>query len=262
MSLLLARKSIAVDFPHNMKVCNFPERQFGWRNDQVSTSWTYTQRQENCVRFEEKLASIMGCTKSHLTNLGKLIHANVCLGSRGLMLRLETLILQEPLWNNDSCTESYPKLKTRAMLPCHKFLLPDFSWCYFWRSCGVGNSEHPLIFRQRETSILWALASTIINQQSSPCRSWWMSHVDVLPCWEEDTKRSQWKWIHTELCQVFIWQPECIFFSTSPDAPFFLLSGILTDTGWDWHSFPNTLHLHVPGKFPCRIPSFSCKLHW
>lgn len=133
----------------------------------------------------------MGCTESHLTNLGKLIHANVCLGSWGSMLRLETLILKEPLWNSDWGTESHPKLHARAILPCHKFLLPDFSQCCLWRSCGIGNSEHTLIGKQRETSILLELASTIINQQSSHFRTWWMSHVDVLPFLEEDTKMSQ-----------------------------------------------------------------------
>lgn len=93
--------------------------------------------------------------------------------------------------------------KPAQCCPPHKLLLPDFSPCYFWRSCGVGDSEHTLICKQRQMSVLRALASTIINQQSSHFRTWRMSHMDVLPCWEEDTNMDQWKWIHTELCQVF-----------------------------------------------------------
>lgn len=97
------------------------------------------------------------------------------------MLRLETLILKEPLWNSDWGTESHPKLQARAILPCHKFLLPDFSQCCLWRSCGIGNSEHILIGKRgKQGRILLELAFTIINQQSSHFRngrcSTWMRY--------------------------------------------------------------------------------------
>lgn len=58
-----------------------------------------TFRGKKTACFEEKLASIIGYVKTHPTNLGKLIHANICLGSRSSVQgwRHLAFILKEPL---------------------------------------------------------------------------------------------------------------------------------------------------------------------
>lgn len=166
--------------PQQHKMLSFPEQLFSGKNDQVSTSWRYIQRQENHVCFEESLTSIVGYIKSRLTNLGKLIHSNICLGSQGSVQgwRHLTFILKEPLWITDRCTEFHPKLRPRAMLPGHKLLLPDSSWCYFWRSCGLAIQSTCWSVSK---SVLWGPASITVNQQSFHFMTRLMSQVDMLP---------------------------------------------------------------------------------
>lgn len=79
------------------------------------------------------------------------------------------------------------------MLPAPQIASPRLFTVLFLVELCIGDSEHTLICKQRQMSVLRALASTIINQQSSHFRTWRMSHMDVLPCWEEDTKMNQWK---------------------------------------------------------------------